>query len=409
MTERLYYDDSLLIRFDATVREAGVIGDRPFAVLDRTAFYPTSGGQPFDVGVLGGRGVVEVIDRDDDGAVQHVLDGPLEPGTSVSGEIDWPRRLDHMQQHTGQHVLSAAFVRSAGARTVSFHLGAELSTIDLAATVDAEGIRAAEDEANRVVWENRDVRVRYVSDEEAAALPLRKEPARKGMLRVVEIDAVDLSACGGTHVPRTGVIGTIAVHSWERYKGGTRVSFACGGRVLAHFRAYRDVIGAAVRQLSIQPSELPLAVARLQSETKELRVHVRVLSEQLAAYQADALVRGVRDLDGTFLVCEVVEGRDAAGLKSLAQAVVSRPKHAAVLIGAAQPLIVVATRAADATLDAAGLVRALVARFGGKGGGRPDSAQAGGLSGDPAVVRQAALDFCHGGTERTEQGSPQRH
>ncbi len=400
MTDRLYYNDSLLVRFDATVRETGTAGDRPFVVLDRTAFYPTSGGQPFDVGVLGGRRVIEVIDRDDDGAVQHVLDAPLESGTvAVSGEIDWARRLDHMQQHTGQHVLSAAFVR-AGARTVSFHLGAELSTIDLAATPDADAIRAAEDEANRIVWENRDVRMRFVSDQEAAALPLRKEPTRTGTLRVVEIDDFDLSACGGTHVPRTGTIGIIAVHSWERYKGGTRVSFACGGRALAQFRTYRDVIGATVRQLSIQPAELAQAVTRLQHESKESRQHARALSEQLATHQADVLARDAGDLGGTDLVCEVVAARDAAGLKALAQAVASRPRHAAVLIGADQPLVVVVARAADATLDAAGLVRALVARFGGKGGGRPDSAQAGGLSGDAATVRQAALELCHRGTER---------
>ncbi len=169
-------------------------------MLDQSAFYPTTGGQPHDTGTLGGRRVVDVVDREADGAVLHVLDAPLDVGAQVSGTVDWPRRLDHMQQHTGQHVLSAAFVRLFEIPTVSFHLGTELSTIDLAGTPGPEVIAQAEDEANRVVWQNRPVIVRFVSADEAARLPLRKEPVRGGTLRLVEVEDFDLSACGGTHV-----------------------------------------------------------------------------------------------------------------------------------------------------------------------------------------------------------------
>jgi alanyl-tRNA synthetase len=295
-----------------------------------------------------------------------------------------------MQHHTGQHVLSAAFVRTANLPTVSFHLGAELCTIDLAGAAGVDEIRNAEDAANQVVWENRPVSVRFVSEAEAARLPLRKTPVRGGTLRIVEVDAFDLSACGGTHVPTTGVIGAIAVQSWEKYKGGTRVSFHCGGRVISRFRSYRDTVGDVVRQLSIQVDELPAAVARLQAETRELRQQVTALRDALAGYEADDLARGAEPVGQMLVVCRVIEGRDAAGLKSLAQAVASRPRHVAVLISDAPPVQVVIARAADAEVDAAALLKSLIGRFGGRGGGRPEAAQGGGLQGSPAEVRAEA-------------------
>jgi len=397
VTKRLYYTDSHLTTFDAVVVEAGLLDGRPFAVLDQTAFYPTTGGQPHDTGLLGSRRVVDVIDRDADSAVVHVLDAPLATGAPVSASVDWLRRLDHMQQHTGQHVLSAAFVRLFQIPTVSFHLGSELSTIDIAGTPGPDVIAGAEDEANRIVWENRPVSVRFVSAEQASQLPLRKEPVRGGTLRLVEVEDFDLSACGGTHVTRTGAIGVIAVQAWERYKGGTRVSFACGQRAVAQFRASRDVVAGVVRQLSIQPTELPDAVRRLQGETREMRVQVRELSEQLAGFEAGVLAGDAIECGGVRVVCQVVDGRDAASLKSLAQAVVSRPGHVAVLVGASRPAVVVAARSADVTIDANQLVKTLLGRFGGRGGGRPEGAQGGGLDADPDGIRQAAYEFLSGG------------
>ena len=392
MTDRLYYTDSYLTEFDATVVESGQIEGRPYVVLDRSAFYPTSGGQPHDTGVLGDRPVVDVVDREEDGVVLHVLGTAVEAGLQprVHGRIDWTRRLDHMQHHTGQHVLSAAFVRTANLPTVSFHLGAELCTIDLAGAAGADEVRKAEDAANVVVWENRPVTVRFVSEAEAARLPLRKTPVRGGTLRIVDVADFDLSACGGTHVPSTGVIGAIAVQSWEKYKGGTRVSFLCGRRVISRFRSYRDTVGDVVRQLSIQPEELPAAVARLQGEARELRQQVRALGDALAGFEADDLARGAEPVGQSLVVCRVVEGRDAAGLKSLAQAVGSKSRHMAVLISAAAPVQVVIARAPDAQGDAAALLKALIAKFGGRGGGKPESAQGGGLQTSPAEVRDEA-------------------
>jgi alanyl-tRNA synthetase len=395
MTDRLYYTDSYLTDFEASVVEAGEIQGRPYVVLDRSAFYPTSGGQPYDTGTLGSRRVVDGLDREDDGAVLHVLDDSLtdvatERQPRVTGHIDWPRRLDHMQHHTGQHVLSAAFVRTSTLPTVSFHLGAELCTIDLAGSAGAEEIRKAEDEANRVVWENRPVVVRFVAEDEAARLPLRKTPVRGGTLRIVEVADFDLSACGGTHVPNTGVIGAIAVQAWEKYKGGTRVSFVCGGRVVSRFRSYRETVGEVVCQLSVLPEELPGAVARLHGEVRELRQQAKGLEDAVAGYQADELARGAEPAGQTLVVCRVIEGRDASTLKSLAQAIAAKPRHLAVLISDTRPVQVVVARASDAQGDAAALLKALIGRFGGRGGGKAEAAQGGGLDAAPAEVRTVA-------------------
>jgi len=201
VTERLYYTDPCLTEFDAQVLQiVEAPNGRPALVLDRTAFYPTSGGQPFDTGTIGAAAISDVIDQDD-GTILHVLSeasvaAGLTPLSQAHGRIDWNRRFDHMQQHTGQHVLSAAFDRVLGVRTVSFHLGADSSTIDLAREVSASEIERAEEEANRIVWANRSVTIRFADADEAARLPLRKESLREGVLRLIEVEDFDLSACG---------------------------------------------------------------------------------------------------------------------------------------------------------------------------------------------------------------------
>jgi alanyl-tRNA synthetase len=387
VTERLYYQDCSLLRFTGTVVESGTLESRPFVVLDRTAFYPTSGGQPFDRGRLGGREVVEVLDREDDGAVLHVVNDSIPVGTAVDGEIDAVRRLDHMQQHSGQHVLSAAFIRTANVPTVSFHLGADVSTIDLAGDVEAAAIAEAEDEANRVVFANCDVVVRFVTVEEAAMLPLRKEPARTGTLRIVEVPGFDLSACGGTHVPRTGAIGNIAVLAWERYKGGTRVSFVCGGRAVRAFRQLRDASAATSRLLSVQTGELPEAVARLQADAREVRLQARALGEQLARFEASALRGSAVDLNGRRIVARVMD-KDQAGLKLLAQEAAADGGPAILLVSMTRPLSLVVARGGNPGIDASAVLNAIVAQFGGKGGGRPELAQGGGVDADAEVVLQ---------------------
>jgi alanyl-tRNA synthetase len=392
MTERLYYTDPYARSFDAVVRGVDRRDGRLIVELDRTAFYPTSGGQPFDTGSLGDVRVVDVFDEDD-GIVRHAIEGgSLEPGQTVHGEVDWPRRFDHMQQHTGQHVLSAAFDRLFGVRTVSFHLGADSATIDLARELTPADVAAAEHEANRIVWEDRPVAIRFAAQEEAAALPLRKESRREGTLRLIDVEGWDLSACGGTHVARTGAIGVIAVARWERFKGGQRIEFLCGGRALGRFRAMRDAVDASVRLLSVLPSELPASIERLQAEAKDQKRATVALQAELARFRAEELVATPETSGAQRLVLRAIDA-DANGLKGLAAAVTSRPGFAVALVSTATPALVVVARSADVTKSAQQIVAALVATFGGRGGGKPELAQAGGLTGsaDAILAKARAL------------------
>jgi alanyl-tRNA synthetase len=388
-SSRIYYTDAKRLVFTADVVAQTVENGVARVILDQTAFYPTTGGQPHDTGTLGGVRVLDVVD-DDDGRVVHVLEQPLEVGARVDGVIDAARRLDHMQQHSGQHVLSAAFVRHFGVRTLSFHLGSAVSTIDLEREVTPLEITAAENAANQVVWEDRPVEIRFVSAEDAVALPLRKEPVRGGTLRLVDIGGFDLSACGGTHVSRTGEIGLIAVRAWERFKGGARLEFVCGVRALTSLRELRDAASAASRQLSVLPSELAGAIERLQVESRDLRRQMRGLSEQLARYHARELAAKGNRIGGAVAVVEAMAGYDATGLKALAASIVSEPGRAAVLLTAERPALVVVARSGDVALDSGALLKRLVTQFGGKGGGKPDLAQGGGLDAPtPDIVATA--------------------
>ncbi|MGE0460524.1 MAG: alanyl-tRNA editing protein [Vicinamibacterales bacterium] len=398
-TERLYYSDAYRTTFEARVvacvaRPASTPGaPASYAVeLAASAFYPTSGGQPFDTGTLGDARVHDVIDEDE-GRVVHVTDRALEPGSVVIGAIDWARRFDHMQQHTGQHVLSAAFDRLFSNRTESFHLGAESCSIDLAREVSVADVARAVDEANRIVWEDRPVSVRFASEQEAAALPLRKEPARGGTLRLIDVADFDLSACGGTHVARTGGIGIIAASGWEKFRGGSRLLFLCGRRVGRRFDLWRDALAATMKHLSLAPEELAGGIERLQGENKALQRALRSAQEKLAGYEARALVeRGTRVGDRLVIV-EAVPDLDATGLKAMAIATASEPGAAVALFSATSPALAVVARHADANVDAGAVLKALVGRFGGKGGGRPDLAQGGGLQGDAAALATAAREL----------------
>jgi alanyl-tRNA synthetase len=395
MTDRLYYAEPYLQAFDATVQRVERRGEHTTVTLDRTAFYPTSGGQPFDTGLLGAFRVVDVVD-DDDGSVAHIVEDPapaLQPGAAVHGTIDWARRFDHMQQHTGQHVLSAAFDRLFGIRTVSFHLGAVGSTIDLAREATVSEIAAAESEANRIVWEDRPVAIRYASAEEAARMPLRKESVRGGTLRLIDVEGFDLSACGGTHVARTGGIGLIAVAAWERFKGGQRIEFLCGGRVLDRWRVLRDTVTGSVRQLSVLPEELPAAIERLQVDAKEQKRMIGALQTDLARYRADEIAAAAETVTlksgSARLVARSIDG-DANVLKSLASAIAAKSGYVVVLISTSQPALAAVARSADVDVSAQQILTALTSAFGGRGGGKAEFAQGGGLQASADALLQAA-------------------
>ena len=398
MTERLYYTDPYLTEFEARVLDTCDVGGRAGVVLDRTAFYPTSGGQPFDTGTIGGARVVDVVDGDD-GAIVHVVDREVEvsvPAAAdvgkgiVSGRVDWPRRFDHMQQHTGQHVLSAAIDRVCGVRTESFHLGADAATIDLARELTTAEITASEDAANDVVWSDRPVTIRFVDAAEAASLGLRKESVRTGTLRIIDVEGFDVSACGGTHVRSTGAIGIVAISGWERIRGGTRLEFKCGGRALRAHRILRDTVRDSSGLLSTAAGELPQAIERLQTDGKELRRRLKDADARLVAFEAEALVAKAETVAGFRLIVEAL-AVDAGTIKTMAQTIASSPGHVAVLVTSVAPVSIVVSKSADvAAVDAAGVLKAMLGRFGGKGGGRPELAQGGGLEATAESVVAAA-------------------
>ncbi len=376
MTVRLYYDDAYCRDFDAAVVRVEARGEALAVWLDRSAFYPTSGGQPFDTGTVAGARVVDVIDEDDD--VVHVVEGgqPLVPGATVHGAIDWARRFDHMQHHTGQHVLSAAILRTCQVPTVSFHLGRDGSTIDIARELSSRELAQAEDEANRVIWENRPVTIRYADAADAGTLGLRKPSQRAGTLRIVDVEDFDVSACGGSHVQRTGAIGAVVIRASERFKGGQRIEFLCGGRAVQSYRQLRDTVAASVRLLSILPSELPATIERLQGELKQQDKTIGVLRSEAALAQADRLAQSAEAIGRARWVFHAMDG-DAAVLKTL-------------LASHAAPALIVVARSADVAVSADVVVKALVDAFGGRGGGRPELAQAGKLDATGDVVLAAA-------------------
>jgi alanyl-tRNA synthetase len=397
VTERLYYTDPYLTEFDAVVSSVEPHDQQTAIVLDRTAFYPTSGGQPHDTGRLDELAVVDVVERED-GTILHLVDGRLAAGRVVRAVVDRARRFDHMQQHTGQHILSAAFDRQWKARTVGFHLGALASSLDLDRELPPGAIAAAETEANRIVWENRPVSIRFVSGEDAARLALRKESERAGKLRLIAVEDFDLSACGGTHVARTGEVGIIAVTSWEKLRGGLRLEFLCGDRALREFRRLRDSVAGSIRHLSVLAEELPAAIERVQAENKDQRKTIKAQQERLAGVEAQVLAARADIVGAERRVVEALEGWDANGLKAMAAAVTANPGYQVALFSASAPVLAVVARSKDSRLDARATLAALLERFGGKGGGKPDLAQAGGLTGDLKEILRAARTAMGGTT-----------
>jgi alanyl-tRNA synthetase len=391
MTERLYYDDPTLTRFSACVVERLRWEGHPAVVLDRTAFYPTGGGQPHDTGILGeahspdGISVVDVIERESDGAVLHLLARPLE-ADQVKGEIDWDRRFDLMQQHTGQHILSAAFVERLDANTVGFHLSGDYATIDLdRAPLSDKDLEDVEALANGVVFENRPVTARFVPDEQVPDLPLRKPLAHGGPVRVVEIPGFDCSACGGTHVQHTGEVGLIKITRSERRAAEMRVEFLCGQRALADYQAKNTLVMNLAREFTVGHWELGDMVRRLADELKETQRELRRTRDALLDAEAAALWAGAVPVGVARVVKAYLPGRAAEDLKHLAQRLVTHSQTLVLLAGggeAGSKGFFTFARSPDLEQHMGILVRQACEVIGGKGGGRPEFAQGGGPQGD---------------------------
>ncbi|HEY72208.1 MAG: alanyl-tRNA editing protein [Chloroflexi bacterium] len=406
MTERLYYTDSYCTHFSARVIEQLTWEGRPAVVLDRTAFYPTSGGQPADQGMLGGLDVLDVIVREEDDAIVHVLSGddpldfPKPDGSEIEGVLDWPRRFDHMQQHTGQHILSAAFEQLLDADTVGFHLGAEASTVDIdVPQLDPAAVEPVEKLANHVIWENRQVSVCFVGQDKAATLPLRRPPAVEGLVRIVEIADFDVNPCGGTHVARTGEIGLIKIVRLDHRGDETRVEFLCGDRA---WRDYRDR-SAMTNRLSVRLTvgywELDRAVERLQEDAKQLRQDLRRVRKRLLEADAAELVETAVTRGPYRVVCRVLEQSSSFSeelpgeLRRLAQALTQHPGTVALLTGVDERTHLCFACAEGLDLDAASLLREACARLGGKGGGRSHLAQGSAPPTAPAHIKVVLSDL----------------
>jgi alanyl-tRNA synthetase len=390
-TERLYYNDSHLIEFDALVLDkTDRVSGWTAVTLDRTAFYPTGGGQPSDTGTLNGERVLECIDDEDNG-VLHVVQGRApEVGATVKGRVDWARRLDHMQQHTGQHILSQAFITLFNAPTKSFRVLTDVCEIDVEiANPTNELIERAVELANNVIWEDRQITITNVTSEEAAQLPLRKDPAREGELRLIEIEGFDLTPCGGTHAYRTGEVGMIVVRHWERAKGLTRVEFAAGTRALADYRRANQTARAVAALYSASRDDGAKLTARMLEENKELHRRVRGLEEIAARVEAQELWNSASvNSTGVRIVSQVFDNRDAESLKHLAQALIAQPATVA-LLGSRDKgdARLVFAKSVDTPGDMNALMRAACEMLGGRGGGKADLAQGGGK--DVAKVNEA--------------------
>ena len=381
-TERLYYSDSHLIEFEAVVTDVSErVSGWTAVTLDRTAFYPTGGGQPSDTGTLDDIRVVECLDDERTG-VWHVIQGRApEVGAKVRGRVDWARRLDHMQQHTGQHILSQALVTLFKAPTHSFRVLEHACEIDVEIkNPTTELIERAVELANNVIWEDRPITIRHVSSDEAADLSLRKEPSRQGDLRLIEIEGFDLTPCGGTHAFRTGEVGMIAVRSWERAKGLTRIEWVAGIRALTDYRLANQSARATAAFFSSGRDDAAMHAEKLIEENKELHRRLRALEEIAARVEADELWSAAKAGPGEIrTICQSFDNRDAESLRRLASTLVTRGKTVALLGSRDKDAVrLVFARSEDALGDMNSLMREACVLLEGRGGGKPDLAQGGG-------------------------------
>jgi len=369
MTERLYYADSYLRSFRAQVVE--VAGDGLTVYLDRTAFYPASGGQPADTGSIAGRAVLEVVDEGE--RIAHRLSAPLAAGAADCA-IDWERRFDHMQQHSGQHLLSAVFEELFALHTVSFHLGAESASIDLeGGTAEPRTVLEAERRANAVVFENRPLAVDF--EDAAAASGLRKASDREGTLRIVSIAGLDRSACGGTHVRATGEIGPILIRKIEKVRETTRVEFVCGGRAVRRARADFEALSAAAQLFSVSVDDLPAVAAAHLESSRAADKGRRKLELELAAFQGRELYAATAaGPDGLRRHTRRLERGGLEELRALAQSYTGQPRSVFVATVNDPPSVLLAV-SADSGIDAGKVLKAALTEAGGRGGGSARIAQ----------------------------------
>jgi alanyl-tRNA synthetase len=378
VTERLYYHDSFLKNFDANVVRCEPDGDRWKVTLDRSGFYPTSGGQPHDLGTIGGVQVVEVVDAEKHVAHYTSAEVPVGP---TQAKIDWPRRFDHMQQHTGQHLLSAAFIEFFQLQTVSFHLGEEICTIDLKSqSLTQAQLDEAERRTNEIIFEDRVVEIRFGTAQELAAEGVRKSVEREGVLRAIRVEGFDFQPCGGTHLARTGQAGLVLIRKMERRRDSVRVEFVAGGRALAAAKRDFATLTEAAAILTCGLPEVPASVAKLNEERRERQSALKKLEDRLADLEAAKLLAGypARNDNAVKIVTSSVDDSSASYLALLAAKTVARGEAnspiVVVLAGSAGHVTLAQTKGGPHHMGVA--LRKILENCPGKGGGAKDFAQA---------------------------------
>jgi alanyl-tRNA synthetase len=375
MTQRIYYNNSFAREFDAEVLSCEQEGERWRVILDQTAFYPTSGGQPHDLGTLGGIRVVEVADAEE--KIVHYTSAPVKLGP-LHGQIDWARRIDHMQQHTGQHLLSAAFIELFGFPTVSFHLGREASTIDLEApSIVPRHIEEAERRTNEIIFEDRLVAVRYGTAHELAEAGIRKQVDREGILRAVEVEGFDRQPCGGTHLARTGQAGMLLTRKLERRRDSWRLEFVCGFRALATERADYAALTQAASLLSCGQTEVAPNLAKMIEERRTLHTAVRRMEERLAGHEARSLLaaHAAQSPDAPNIIVSALDEATPEYLRLLAATLVAESKVIALLASRSSGHVALAQTKGLSAGDMGAILREALQEFQGRGGGTKDFAQ----------------------------------
>ncbi|MEZ4676202.1 MAG: DHHA1 domain-containing protein [Caldilineaceae bacterium] len=392
MTTRLYFTDAYQQKFTATVTAIGTWNDQPSIQLDQSCFYPTSGGQAFDTGKLAGFHVIEVV-ADKAGEIHHLLaekpDGVV-LGTTISGQIDWPRRYDHMQQHSGQHLLSQLFFQELGFETVSVHFGAQESTLDLEIEeISAEQLAKVELLANELVYTALPIHAYFVDERKIADLPLRRPPKVSGTIRIVEIEAFDFSACGGTHCRTTAEVGPIKLIKVERRRGLVRISFLCGKRAYVDYATKHQLITDAAMIFSTDTHQVPQLIERNLSQLKEANHRIEELQFALLAHEASALIQNAEAVGPVRLIQAVYDNKQAGELKTLATQLQQHDETVALLAaierGTDADKVTIcfacsSTVTATSTLNLGAVLRMALQPVGGKGGGKADFAQGGGIS-----------------------------
>lgn len=393
MTERLYYADSYLRTFDAHVVRRVEYQDQPAIILDQTAFYPTGGGQLNDRGHFGDVEVVDVVESAKGGDVLHVLSDTLQDD-NVNGRIDWSLRLDHMQQHSGQHILSQAIIQVLDAETVSFHMSDGLLkgsvTIDLnRIDIGSEQLEQAEDLANQIVFENRAIRARFVDEDELASIRLRRAPKVNTSIRIVEIEGFDWSACGGTHVSHTGAVGQIKIVKLDLRGSELRVEFRCGQRALVDYRQKHHMVTKVAADLSVGHTELDQATMRVVEQNKLLRKQLQESESRVQEYELREVLSHLQEHDGYTLAARVWRDRGMGSLRQIAQRLIERPNTIALLGSSGERSTLLFARSADLKFDMSALIGGAAEHIGGRGGGKSEFAQAGGGEASDEQVRTA--------------------